>query len=515
MKKKSLIILFILSSSFACRDFNELEQNPNKPSNVPASLIFRGVEKDMFADQEPFKLEQRWGQFYCCNYNYYGTNEYWTRATFSYTTLKNVQQMEELVANLGTNGLNPYAALSKFFRAFFFIKMTMQVGDLPLDDALKGLEVTNPAYATQKEVFVQSLKWLDEANDDLAQLIASGDNTLDGDFYYNNDMMKWQKAVNTYQLRILINLSKKETDTDLNIKQRFQNIVNNSSKYPVFESIDDNMNFIYNGTSEIYPNNPGTRGFDKGRYNMAAGFLNLAASLHDPRTFIAANPAKAKIAAGVAPGDFSAYVGAPSGESLDDMTFKAGNGEYSFINQSRYYSSYSSHEPTPVISYWELCFNMAEAINRGWITGNAEDYYDKGIRASMELYGIEDGSAINITEPDNDDVLATVTASVTDYIAQPEVKYAGNNDTGLSQILTQKYLAYWQNGGLEAYYNFRRTGIPQFDQGPGTGNSGIIPRRWLYPESEVFYNSANLNTALQRQFGSTTDDVDNKLWIEQ
>jgi hypothetical protein len=111
--------------------------------------------------------------------------------------------------------------------------------------------------------------------------------------------------------------------------------------------------------------------------------------------------------------------------------------------------------------------------------------------------------------------LKTVTASVTNYLAQTSVIYAGNNATGLSQILTQKYLAFFQNSGQEAYYNFRRTGVPAFHAGPGTGNTGVIPNRWLYPTDEGFYNAGNYKSALLSQFNSEVDDVDYVLWIDE
>jgi hypothetical protein len=57
--------------------------------------------------------------------------------------------------------------------------------------------------------------------------------------------------------------------------------------------------------------------------------------------------------------------------------------------------------------------------------------------------------------------------------------------------------------------------VPAFHAGVGTGNSDVIPVRWLYPSSETFYNEANLKSALNSQFGSETDDVDNQLWINQ
>lgn len=197
------------------------------------------------------------------------------------------------------------------------------------------------------------------------------------------------------------------------------------------------------------------------------------------------------------------------------MTFKAGNGEYSFANQKRYYSTFLGPEPSIQLGYPELCFTIAEAINRGWTTGDASTFYKNGIIASMKFYGIEDGAKIEITEPDADQVIATATVSVTDYLNQPEVAYAGNTEAGLKQILMQKYLAFFQISGQEAYFNYRRTGHPVFDVGPGTGNGNKIPKRWLYPVSEATNNTENYKAALQRQFGAEVDDLNNDLWINK
>jgi len=87
------------------------------------------------------------------------------------------------------------------------------------------------------------------------------------------------------------------------------------------------------------------------------------------------------------------------------------------------------------------------------------------------------------------------------------------NATGLNQILTQKYLAYARNSGLQAYYQYRRTGVPVFSQGPGVGNSGIIPDRYQYPVNERSANEQNYNEALTRQFGAAGDDIFQPLWI--
>jgi hypothetical protein len=511
--KNILVALFVLTVLGACQDYVELEKNENRPNTVPAGLVLNGILNDLY--ERPWSLEHRQNQFWACNYNYYGTNEYWSNASLNFLTLKNVVKMEEEAKRTGAGDVNPYSAIGKFLRANFYVRMTQRVGDLPLDEALKGLEETDPAYASQKNIYMSVLTWLEEANTDLTALIAVNDLTLAGDIYLNNDLRKWQKVVNAFKLRVLISLSKKETDAELNVKGKFAAMISDPAKYPVMTSLSDNMEYKYNGTTNLYPTNPGNRGFDKNRYNMTATYMKLLTDNQDPRVFVVANPAEKKLTDGLAPTDFAAYVGASSGESLDDMTTKAGLGEYSFANQKRYYSTFTGYEPGVQIGYAEQCFNLAEGINRGWATGDAAQWYQNGIKASMQFYGIADGSVIQITEPDNDDVIGTFTASVTNYLNQANVLYKGNNADGLRQILEQKYIAFFQQSGQEAYFNFRRTGIPTFLTGPGTGNNGVIPKRWLYPQAESIVNNANYSKAVTDQFGSAGDNLNSDLWIEK
>ena len=493
MKKTFYIFLLLTLTFAACNKFEEFEKNPNKPGEVPPSLIFTNVINSMV--YLPWGDEQRWNQFYCSNYAYYDDQEYdWTTTSFNYTKLNNVKQMVAEATRVGLPENNAYSALAKFFNAYFYVDMSMRLGDIPLTDALKGLENTTPAYNTQKAVFQQALVWLDESNSDLQKLINANDNSLSGDFMLGNDLRKWQKVVNAYKLRVLITLSKKENDTDLNIRQSFANMTGNPSAYPLMTSLDDNLQYTFNSGSEKYPLNPDNYGFTALRINTAATYLNTLVSLRDPRTFLTADPAPKKLESGLTATDYEAYVGASSGESLDDMSTKMLNGEYSAVNKEKYYGSYLG-EPAIQIGYIEQCFNIAEAINRGWVSGNTEEFYIAGIKASWEFHG------------------ADVTANWDIYYAQASVKYKGNNTDGLSQILTQKYLGFFQNSGWEAYYNNRRTGIPEFLTGDGTGNSGRIAKRWQYPSSERTTNADNYNTALQSQFGSQDDDINTDIWI--
>ena len=133
----------------------------------------------------------------------------------------------------------------------------------------------------------------------------------------------------------------------------------------------------------------------------------------------------------------------------------------------------------------------------------------------MLYFGVKDGTTISITESDNDAVIGSVTGDVTAYLNQVTVKYAGNNADGLKQILEQKYLGFFQQSGQEAFFNYRRTGMPAFLSGPGTGNSGVIPKRWLYPVAEKVNNAASYSEAVTRQFAGAGDNLNSDLWIEK
>ena len=107
---------------------------------------------------------------------------------------------------------------------------------------------------------------------------------------------------------------------------------------------------------------------------------------------------------------------------------------------------------------------LAEAAARNFnVGGTAAVYFSNGIKASMDFYAVS-------------------SSDITTFLASTNVVYKGNNANGLEQILTQKYVAFFQNSEREAYFNFRRTGIPAFNVGPANKNGGKIPLRWKYPQ---------------------------------
>ena len=516
----TVVILALLLAASGCqKKFDEYTSNPNLPTSVPAYLLLRQVLNDM--PVFPGGDADKFSQYTLSSYTYYGTNEYWTgAANLNYGTLRNIAAMEK-EASKASGDNNPYSALAKFLKAYFFIDMTLKVGDLPMNEALKGLENPTPSYDSQKDVFKQCLQLLEDANTQLAALIGTSNTSLLGDFYYqeriNNAntsldaLRQWQKVVNTFKLRVLVHLSKKESDADLNIKQKFSEVLSNPAKYPIMTDLSDNLEYVYNTAFNKYPNNKENFGFDALRLCVAATWLNTLSGLNDLRAMKVADPARGL---GFPDTDYRSFVGASNGEDVSTMGGKVVAGLYSPIGRKRYYDGLTG-ENTFIVGYPEMCLNIAEAINRGWVAGNADEWYQKGIKAMFSFYGIVDGdntvSFLKTTAP-GDYVSYIVNFSYANYFNQPAVKYAGNNTTGLNQILTQKYLALARNSGFTAYYQWRRTGVPVFLTGPGIGNSGVIPLRFQYPSSELSTNETNYKASVQSQYAGN-DNINSQMWI--
>jgi len=517
MKKiNKYMILISLTTLFlsSCSNFEELKKNENLAESVPASILLNNVLYSL--NDQPEGMSERWCQYYLMNYDYYGNNRYDFGAGDNYyKTLKNVNQMEtEAIGN------KAYVALADFLKAYYFTKMSLEMGDIPMSEALAGLSNLTPKYDTQKEVFLQAFQWLETANSLLATEI-SKKTSISGDIYYSNNLSKWQKLVNTFRLRLLIHLSKKTSDADLNVKQQFAKIIADPITYPIMTSSADNLEFTYLYPSNKYPRNPGSYGYNATRENCSDTYVSLLTKLQDPRVFITCEPAQALLSTYSAT-DFNVFKGANPGEDQGIMYTKNTNGEYSLINRYHYYRTYTG-EPTLEISYLEMCFNIAEAINRGWITsgplGTAEDYYKAGIKTSwasysipssgaMGVYFMKQGSGLGDASPYN---TYSVNVDWDAYYNQSTVKYTGNDNTGLTQILQQKYLALAFHSGLESYFTYRRTGVPTFETGTGTGNNQKIPVRFQYFDSEKTANAANYSTAISQY--SNNDDINGVMWI--
>jgi hypothetical protein len=218
------------------------------------------------------------------------------------------------------------------------------------------------------------------------------------------------------------------------------------------------------------------------RNTLGSTYVDIIKKTKDPRIFVIALPTDSAKASGDPnyATEFTSFRGAKTGDLQSTQKTQSIAGLLSEIN-FYYWEASPAGIPYVYTGASETNFSIAEAINRGWIPGDASTYYNQGISESMKFYGV------------------TNAATISNFTTQNA--YAGNTSAGLMQILEQKYVAFFENSGKEAYYNFRRTGVPKFDVGPQNANNNLIPTRWAYPTGEYTTNTANVKAAIQSQFG--------------
>lgn len=486
----------------SCSNFDDLNTNPDSPTTVTpemlATKLILGTTKPStskaFFNSNFLMKQLAWGEG-SVDYQY---NKMGRSGFGGYTSLVNGVKMVELADD---NNPNAFQALNKFVKAFTVFYISMEMGDVPYSDALQG-ETGNitPKYDSQKDVMLQILDDLEEAYTLFGQA-----KKFDGDPVFGGDVNKWQKTVASFELKVLMNLSRVADDADLKVKERFATIVSNKK---LMESNDDNYQLVFSEKKgQRYPMYK-----DDFNYNMypmlSTTIVDVMKQNQDYRLFYIAEPSDAKVKAGIDASSWDAYIGVNPSLPFHEISemYSSDN----FCNLNLRHKNNAAGEPFITVGYADQCFILAEAAVRGWISGSADTYYKKGIEASMRF--IADHTPENYAHGRvlTDEVIA-------DFLQNPAIQLTNGEADGLEMILTQRYLAWFLHSPWNSYYEYRRTGYPKLPINPETSLNEVkteLPQRWMYPESESQYNKANLQEALERQFNGS-DDRNKKMWILQ
>lgn len=505
---KYLLFTMLAFTWTACSKFDNINTDPDKSATSRSEWLATGMlgaitVNDIKSDKgfvQPF-LQGKYsiwkeGGPEDLQYNRLG------RATFNrLTVLRNVDPM---INNAPSDELkNSYTALGHFIRAWQFFQTTMQLGDIPYSEAIKGESDKNikPKYDSQKDVFKGILNELDQAD----ELFKKGA-TFSGDFIYSGNLTKWRKLVNSFQLHVLMNLYKKTTDADLNVVGRFQKIV---AERPVMQDYTDNFAVTYqNSQGSCYPwSNTAVQTNPFIIYSaLTTTYIDALKTNLDRRLFYVAEPAPSKRNIPGYASDFNSYIGIEPSAKMSDINAQYSAGNFSDFNK-RYVDLFNA-EPVGLLCAWDVKFLLAEATVRGWITGTpAQSYYAAGIQESMKFL-------VNYTPAAYNHGVTMDAAYIAAYPAT--IALAGTAENQIKQIITQKYLAgFLQNCDYNAWYENRRTGYPEFVLNPATNlntPSTKFPLRWLYPSTELTNNSENLDAAIKSQYNGN-DNVNETMWL--
>lgn len=507
MKFNKYIAITLAAATFtSCANFEEINTNPDATTKTTSSLLATGAIMGImkpsngksFLSNQMLTKHIGWGGEgkEGSQYNSFGSESF-----DGYTQLKDYQLMVELAV---PEYKSAYEALALFLKAYKLYNYTINVGDIPYEGILQGNEGNlTPTYNTQKEVLLFLLADLDRAH----ELFQTAKN-FNGDPIFKGNVKKWAKINAALQLRMLINLSKKESDPDLAIKKKFAEIVARANV--LMESNEDNLQLVFSEKAgQIYPLNL-TNNTHSTYPVMTTTLMDILQGNKDYRIFYYADPSAAKLKEGLEPSDWKAYYGIDP--SLPIEAFNAHYSVGDFCAPNRRYIIYSPGEPYIQFGYAEQNFILAEAALRGWITGDASTYYQAAIKASMEF--VKSNTPNDATYHHG----RLITNEIIDQtLTNPTIQLTGNFEDDLKKIIEQKYVAGFLQLPYQSYYDYRRTGYPVFPINPETNNNNNapdkMPVRWTYPGGEFSYNKANVETALQNQFGTTADDINAVMWI--
>ncbi|NJN33044.1 MAG: SusD/RagB family nutrient-binding outer membrane lipoprotein [Saprospiraceae bacterium] len=284
-------------------------------------------------------------------------------------------------------------------------------------------------------------KELDDATKKLDMAVAR---TFDDkDVIYKGNTARWKSFANTLRLRLALRISKADP---ARAKTEAEAAIANG----VFASNAENALAAVSTTQPNAFNQ--ITGWNE--FRMSATSESLLVGYEDPRGMEFFTGAVSTNAT---------FKGKLNGLRNGLSAVQLGEDENKNDNNSnvslRFSTTTQNTNPRIVLTYAEACFLSAEAKLNGWnVSGTAKEWYEKGITASMNQFGIADNAKIA-------SYLASTKKPSTPTgldrgISNLPVAFSATDQEQREQIGIQKWLAIYPDG-FEAWAEFRRTGFPK------------------------------------------------------
>ncbi len=541
---KLLFATLSLSAVASCGDFGDTNIDPEhlNEGNVPYSMVFTNAQHQALgSDWDVWRA----GLIYASQWNQhiagagwwwsYGVNSFSDGYSSSYWdavysgergAVRDVTTVMDKWKDMAGYELD--YNMARVVRVYIMHRLTDQYGDIPYFEAGRPQSVSYPKYDAQRDIYMDMLKELDEAQ----AVLATGGTAKMGkqDIYYAGNATQWHKFANSLMLRLAMRLSKVEPET---AKTYVQKAVENG----VITSVADNCYLAHpdgdvnNDSAEPYAkifshSDPGV-GF------IHSTFMNQLKSTNDPRIPLIACVVSENPMAGYTSSDYTygnsdpaIQKGLPGGYSytstsdwfvgLNYPELADQNGLYDAESDNYYKKQYSQPNrytyadptgPTFVVTLAQTNFLLAEAAYKGWITGDAKSYYEEGIRAAMKQFA----------------AFPNATKLYNQYLTDEAIEaYIAANPYDQAKALEQINTQYWITcfcDEYETFANWRRTGYPvlKYMNESATPVPGVatrvIPRRFTYPTNETQVNGEHYQEAVDKL--SKGDTFHSRVWWDK
>lgn len=369
-----------------------------------------------------------------------------------------------------------YEAISDLFQAYDFSCLVDLYGNVPYTDALLKSNNFTPKYDKGSDVYDSCVALVNDAltilNDPATPLTISSATDNASIIVFKGslpDLTKWIRFANSLKLRLLLNQSK-VTSKSAYITSELATI-DPSMLLQKGDDVTADPGYIGSSGklspySNLFYSAPG-QALDAYKIYHANNFaLNFYKSTNDPRiSFFYDEDGSGKYSGN----DF----GNPNADNVSALGAK----------------SIDFTAPSVIMLSSEALFDQAEAIQRGWLVGDAKAVYQSAIEASFSFRKV-------------DNPVAAAAAYTSQGSANTDWDLATDK---IKLIITQKWAALNTTSILTVYDDYRRTGIPSVPLSIFPGHLANIPRRLIYPQSE--YNLNATNVAAEGTINPETDKV--------
>lgn len=482
----SLLLIIVGLLSVSCKDFLDVNTDPNNPTEVTPDLVLpTGLNYTATYVQENRGLNHlgnmmmfNYGEAY--GYSWYDQEfRYNVTATF-YDNLfddaySSALKQYEVLANLPEE-YGYYKAIGNIMQAYHYQILVDLYGDVPYSEALNRAEVPTPKYDDAAVIYDSLLVQLSDAistietTDGLGSAVGVGtDDTM-----FGGDMVQWEQFANTVKIRILTRLSDVKDAEFINAEL---------DKIPAGAFITSDVVIDPGYLNEEDKQNP---------YWADFGWT------------VSGTPTSTNQATSATQFVIDHLTG--TGDDRIDYIFEEPDTGHKGVDQGAYNDSQDQHPDnvsnlgpgilksatmgSVIFTLAEHNLNMAELAEEGFnVTGTARDYYEAGIEASFAYLGVD------VNEDDNTDDDAEA------YYTNGAVNVDWDNSPDkLDAIMTQKWIATMGITAEQAWFDYNRTGYPSgqptvtsgFPVSELAGSNNDRPVRLYYPSSEATTNSENL-----------------------
>ena len=461
---KLFIALFAVFSMASCsNDFFDVNESQNSPVASTPKLSLPVAQKytvDMLSGgyNSYNTLGNLWTYSWAAGGDYiYFTDETeykvtsgFRTATFNSTYLLPLNNYDIIEKNTAPENAN-YVAIAKIMKAFHFQYLVDAYGDVPYSEAFQRQANTTPKYDDAKDIYDDLLVQLTAAQtliaasaSDATVLIPASDVMMQG------NMAKWAKFANTIKLRILLRQS------EIGVID-YSSVNNGIGFLGAGETVYCNPGYSNDSNKQ----NPFYGSFGKTAAGDAAGNSNATRATDYAITKLSGDPRQSRLFAAV--GTTTNYVGIaqnqPAGLSSANLS-GIGPGLLS-----------SSSQNAIIMQASESLLLQAEAVARGFISGDAAALYNAAVQASFDELGA---------------------GAATTYLGTNPYP-AGTLAQNVGAIIYQKWVALMGTNGFEVWIENRRTGYPDIPVAPNA-TSSVLPVRLLYPSTEYGTNPDNVPT---------------------